>query len=190
MKRMKPKSLAETAGEYLAQTLGRVEAEFGSRIEEFGETSAFFTWEGRDYQVALKRYVEDESLPHKAVKEDHPIQRMTKFKSVLGMKRRFSQQEMSQIVLGFVPPSMDDRWFVYFDSRRSHLRIHRSWGGFCIFILKLEQDEDGAYVSNSWVNRNPAQYGNSDLNYDVSVANWIVDTLLLKIELEFPTQRI
>lgn len=51
--------LPETAGSFLTAALRSVEEQLDDKMEELGEVSALFTWEGKEYRAALSRYSED-----------------------------------------------------------------------------------------------------------------------------------
>lgn len=54
--------------------------------------------------------------------------------------------EFQKLKLGFVPASMDDKWFDYF--YENWLYIHRSWTGIQIFKCKVTQLSKNEYVLN------------------------------------------
>ena len=50
--------------------------------------------------------------------------------------RKFSLEEYKLISYGFIPDSMEDKWFIYLEN--DVVYFHRSWTGICIFQLHLE----------------------------------------------------
>lgn len=61
---------------------------------------------------------------------------------------------------GVLPKEMEDKWFIY--SMNDTIYFHRSWTGYCIYIVKLL---DHNHVSVT-VNRNPEQYFGTDIEKD------------------------
>ena len=72
-----------------------------------------------------------------------------------------SDQEYESIKLGYIPREMEDKWFLYMD--RDTLYIHRSWTGFCIYVIHFASDRRSARVI---ANRDPSQYTNTDQETD------------------------
>lgn len=62
------KGLGETAGEYLAATLGPLEEQFEGELQQLGELSVIFTWNGKDYRVHLSPYTEAAKVTRKSRK--------------------------------------------------------------------------------------------------------------------------
>ena len=73
----------------------------------------------------------------------------------LVVNRVYTPEEMAIIYRGFIPSSMDDRWFIYYEERS--LFLHRSWSGFCIFRIDFEPTLVGWSVASAWVNRRQDQ---------------------------------
>ncbi|MFJ5485933.1 hypothetical protein [Pectobacterium actinidiae] len=87
---------------------------------------------------------------------------------------------------GVIPKQMEDKWFIYFED--GWLRFHRSWTGFFIYALKLDGSPAGVRVTDSWVNRDPTQYTNTDLEHDRNMLRYLIDVALLKKQgVPFPT---
>jgi len=88
---------------------------------------------------------------------------------------------------GLVPGRMEDKWFIYYED--GWLRFHRSWTGAFIYALRLDGSPAGMRVTQSWVNRNPQQYKETDTAYDRKLVRFLIDTLLLrKSDIVFPTR--
>ena len=79
---------------------------------------------------------------------------------------------------GIIPKQMEDKWFIYFED--GWLRFHRSWTGFFIYAVKLDGSPAGVRVTDSWVNRDPAQYTSTDLDYDQKMLRYLIDVALLR----------
>jgi hypothetical protein len=114
----------------------------------------------------------------------HP---MPKARKKLGLRRSFNPIEFALIRKGFIPASSDDKWFIAFDATQCELRLYRSWTGFCIYIIRFREGEDGCEISESCVNREPEQYNEASIEHDANMATWLIDVFLLGREKDFPT---
>jgi hypothetical protein len=90
---------------------------------------------------------------------------------------RYTPQEMNQIQRGFIPADQQDKWFIYYDGTLLH--FHRSWTGTCIFQMALVAEEDHTRATRLIVNQDPSQYKVTDNSYNLSLAAYLVDHLLL-----------
>lgn len=75
--------------------------------------------------------------------------------------RRFTQEQMDLLRYGNIPQAMEDKWFWYYEDDK--LYIHRSWTGFCIFVVSFTPGSDELHAL---VNRDPEQYRSTDVNQD------------------------
>ena len=97
----------------------------------------------------------------------------------------FSMPEVDRLEVGYVPGTMEDKWFIYFEN--GWLRFHRSWTGACIYGLKVQTTSEGGQVTESWVNRDAEQYRGTDVEYDRRLVDFLIDAFLLKKEgIKFP----
>jgi len=103
------------------------------------------------------------------------------YRALIRADRRFSPKEIRQIKPGFRPESMDDKWFIFFEQDR--LYIHRSWTGFCIYVVHFEKAGRDCVACEIHANRNPKQCGLSDDSYDTRMAFWVIDFMLLLLRL-------
>ncbi len=110
-------------------------------------------------------------------RNDWKLEEMPKSHSTIPVSRDFSEQEMEKIKLGSSPDSMDDHWFIFFEKNR--LYIHRSWTGYCIYVVSFEHNQRDQVACEIRVNRNPKQYRTTDDDYDVKMAFWVIDCILL-----------
>ena len=76
------------------------------------------------------------------------------------LHRHFSEDEMNALRKGNIPQEMEDKWFWYVEG--DTLYAHRSWTGFCIYILKFTDNDDHLVT----VNRDTEQYGCKDVEED------------------------
>jgi len=103
----------------------------------------------------------------------------------LAFEALFYDVDLELLMQGFVPRAMEDKWFIYFDE--GWLRFHRSWTGAFVYALRLDGSPAGVRVVESWVNRNPEQYGGTDTEYDRRFVRFLIDAFLLnKSDVEFP----
>ena len=110
-------------------------------------------------------------------RSDWKLRKMPKSQVTIRVSRRFSAREIDKIKLGFRPESMDDKWFIFYEQER--LNIHRSWTGYCIYVVHFEKEGRDHVACEVHVNRNPKQYGVSDNSYDAQMAFWVIDFILL-----------
>jgi hypothetical protein len=110
-------------------------------------------------------------------RDDWKLHKMPKAHATIPATRRFSAEEMESIKLGFHPESMDDHWFIFYEKDR--LFIHRSWTGYCIFIVQFSNEARDYVACELHANRNPKQCGSRDDSYDVQVAFWVIEYFLL-----------
>src|ERR1700745_1507725 len=93
-------------------------------------------------------------------RDERKLHKIPKAHSTLRITRQFSASEMKQIKLGFHPESSDDKWFIFYEKDR--LYIHRSWTGYCIYVVYFRRAIRGQEAYEVHTNRNPKQYGLSD----------------------------
>jgi len=105
----------------------------------------------------------------------------------LGLRRRFNTAEFALIRKGFLP-DWDAKWGICFDAERIELRMCRSWTGTCIYLLNFREDSHGVEIGESWVNRDPEQYQETNVRHDSEVASWLIDVFLLGQNREFPSK--
>ena len=72
-------------------------------------------------------------------------------------------EQMDTLSWGHVPLEMEDKWFSYMENGRLH--IHRSWTGFCIYIIEFCRDGRHRVT----INRDPDEYTNTDLDKDMEM---------------------
>jgi len=85
------------------------------------------------------------------------------------LTRSFREDEMDALRLGHVPEAMEDKWFWYMEG--STLRAHRSWTGHMIYRIDFRADNRHLVT----VNRDPEQYGCTDIEEDRAVLGKLLD---------------
>lgn len=102
----------------------------------------------------------------------------------LGFAASYTPPEFAQIQQGLIPQAMEDKWFIYYDNL--WLYFHRSWTGAGIYGVRFQTTDSGASVVESWVSRDPAQYKESQLDYDRALLQFLIDAFLLGRNVAFP----
>lgn len=105
-----------------------------------------------------------------AVKSDWKTQAMPEQHAVFTLHRHLSEEEAAVLRMGNIPQEMEDKWFWYCEGNT--LYAHRSWTGNCIYILQMNPDQDEHRVT---VNRNPEEYGCTDIAEDEHNMNMLLN---------------
>ena len=109
---------------------------------------------------------------NKVTRKDWKALDMPEETETFTLTRHFSEQQMRVLERGHVPEEMEDKWFWYVEDNK--LYAHRSWTGYCIYILEFSADDNHKVT----VNRFPMQYGCTDIKRDEqslnSLLNWWV----------------
>lgn len=106
-------------------------------------------------------------------------------RTAIALNRRFSEIEMRQIHKGLVPQQMEDKWFVFWE--RDALYFHRSWTGFCLYVVRFIEDGDSYVMIEADVNRDPEQYKETSDKRDAEMISYLIDVLLLHRPAVFPS---
>ena len=94
-------------------------------------------------------------------KSDWKTLEMPEENTMLLLQGHFDEEIISILQEGFKPIEMEDKWFSYEEDEK--LYLHRSWTGYCIYIVELNIGDTHEVV----VNRNLEQYTNTDDNQDI-----------------------
>jgi hypothetical protein len=105
-------------------------------------------------------------------------------RSTIRLDRTFSFEEMERIGRGLVPEQMEDKWFIYWQD--DTLFFHRSWTGFCIYVVRFANEGDEYRIIEANVNRDPEQYEETSDERDAAMILYLVDVLLLHQDAVFP----
>ncbi|KHD11831.2 hypothetical protein PN36_16130 [Candidatus Thiomargarita nelsonii] len=103
----------------------------------------------------------------------------------MSLDRTFSPEEMKRIRRGVVPEEMEDKWFIYWENER--LYFHRSWTGFCIYVVRFTTEGDSCKMIEAYVNRDTEQYKETSDEIDAQMISYLVDVLLLHQQAIFPS---
>lgn len=104
-----------------------------------------------------------------AHKEDWHTEPMPELHDTFILNRSFNDEEMNGLRLGNIPKEMEDKWFYYMEGNT--LFAHRSWTGFCIYIIEFTQDNNHVVT----VNRDPEQYRCTSNKEDKETLNILLD---------------
>jgi hypothetical protein len=108
-----------------------------------------------------------------------PIKRTT-----IHLGKAFSPDEMGIIRRGLVPLEMEDKWFIYWADNT--LYFHRSWTGFCVYVVRFAEDADGCRIVEADANRDPEQYNETSDERDAEMICYLIDVLLLNRKADYP----
>jgi hypothetical protein len=124
-------------------------------------------------------------LPKKqATKADWKIKKLPSKHTSIDLDHRFAPHEMQRIKAGLIPEEMEDKWFIYWQD--DALFFHRSWTGFCLYVVHFAKDGEWYRMCKADLNRNPKQYTEASDAKDASLISHLIDVLLLHKEAEFP----
>ena len=84
--------------------------------------------------------------------------------AVIPLNVKIPCDAMRIIKYGHIPEAMEDHWFMYCDI--DTIRYYRSWTGICIYEAKYEEFGDNFRITSLRVNRDPEQYGGTDIQKD------------------------
>lgn len=90
--------------------------------------------------------------------------------STFSFYRHFTDAQIKWLSRGSIPLEMEDKWFCYMEENT--LYVHRSWTGFCIYIITFSPSDRHTVV----VNRNPAQYSCTSIAQDEEKLNSLMDS--------------
>jgi 8-oxo-dGTP diphosphatase len=100
----------------------------------------------------------------------------------LKFKKYYTSKEYILIQNGFIPAEMEDKWFIYFSENQ--LYIHRSWTGYCIYVVSFLEEGNNFYINEILFNGNKEQYeliNYHDLNSEKDIVLNLIDSLLLNL---------
>lgn len=88
------------------------------------------------------------------------------------IERNLTNDELTSIKEGLKPQVMEDKWFMYYETGK--LFIHRSWTGYCIYIVDLSKDGKLQVT----VNNDPEQHVEYSLASDKLMVTILINTLI------------
>lgn len=120
-----------------------------------------------------------------AKRSDWETKELPAKRSTIALNRGFTSEEMEPIRMGLIPEAMEDKWFIYWEDDR--LFFHRSWTGFCVYVVRFAKRGDGYHMVGAEANRDPEQYRETSDERDAKMISYLVDVLLLRQEATFPS---
>jgi 8-oxo-dGTP diphosphatase len=112
-----------------------------------------------------------------ATRYDWKTEDMPAITATLSVRSRFSPDEMARIMHGFTPRAMEHKWFIYYQDDK--LYIHRSWTGYCIYIVSFQHDSEGYYIERVIANRDPEQHTETNNAADAKKLLNVIEEMLL-----------
>ena len=94
---------------------------------------------------------------------------MPELKVQLPLDKTFSPEDYQRLQRGFIPKQMESKWYIFLEG--DWLYFHRSWTGYCIFQVRLEQKGKSYQVVETWLNRDPEQQYRSGLSEETALSN-------------------
>ena len=169
------------------------------------DVAEHLAWVGRHYETALhdvwgtmrgleeaeKKHPSKIDLdaaplrPRTAVGQDWKTHSLPKKRAILRPQRVYTALEMRQIRKGLIPQQMEDKWFAYWADET--LFLHRSWTGFCIYVVRFGRCGDAYEIISAEANRHPKQYTEVCDARDAKMLCWLIDLLLLGKYPEYPS---
>ena len=116
---------------------------------------------------SAKRFNGENPIPPKskvATKNSWKTLPMPDKNIVVPLNMTLPSDVMRIIKYGHIPEAMEDHWFMYCDD--DTIRYYRSWSGICIYEAKYEGCGVGYRLVYLRINRDPEQYGGSDIRKD------------------------
>jgi hypothetical protein len=102
----------------------------------------------------------------------------------LGLDDVYTRDELETLKKGLEPMAMEDKWAIGYDAPWLYFR--RSWTGFCVFAIRLEETGPGARIAESWVSRNADEYRSESLDDDKATLRFLIDGFLLNKPVRLP----
>lgn len=86
--------------------------------------------------------------------------------------------------MGLIPEQMEEKWFIYWQDNK--LYFHRSWVGYCIYVVHFLAESDSYRMIAADVNRDPKQYTETSDERDAKMISFLIDEFLLDRPSAFP----
>lgn len=83
-----------------------------------------------------------------ATKDSWKTKEMPNENKELNFEFKLTLKDLKILKKGHIPEAMEDHWFMYFENNKFY--IHRSWTGFCIFIVDVP---DTGIITKAIVNQ-------------------------------------
>ncbi len=119
--------------------------------------------------------------------EDWETEPLPERRTAIVLDRTYTGEEMEKIRKGLVPEVMEDKWFIYWKDGK--LFFHRSWTGFCIYVVRFAEQDGLWRMVQAEVNRDPGQYRETSDERDAEMIPFLVDALLLRRPVGSPGEK-
>jgi hypothetical protein len=93
-----------------------------------------------------------------------------------------------QLEQGFLPQSMDDRWFICM--HEGWLHFYRSWSGYEICKAQVHITEDALLIQDFWVETDPERYRFDGDDHACRLLRGLIKSILLDNQFEMIHQDI
>ena len=113
--------------------------------------------------------MKEENKKAKVCRKDWKNEPMPEKHETFVLQRSFDEKQMDLLRAGHIPEAMEDKWFFYVEGET--LFAHRSWTGYCIYRIDFKEDDHHIVR----VNREPEQYGCTDIKEDIVNLNKLLD---------------
>ncbi|MCP4413830.1 MAG: hypothetical protein GY808_14825 [Gammaproteobacteria bacterium] len=113
-------------------------------------------------------------------KHDWDIRPMPDSRKPLAIEGVYSKREYRRIKAGYYPKTMEEKWFIYYES--NWLYFHYAWSGICVFQLQLQKSGNKIHIAESWVNSDPNQVGDGEL-FDTELLMFLLNEIVLGNEI-------
>lgn len=141
----------------------------------------------QEYLADEFRSTEDEILHGaRSTSFDVKLRRMPKQSATFDLDTLYDPFDSWLIGRGCVPRQMEDKWFIFLKGEK--LFFHRSWTGILIYQIDTFWDGDCLHLGRVTVNRNRAQYGETDTEYDAALLRYLIDAVLRGCPGSFPVK--
>ncbi len=118
--------------------------------------------------------------PITATRQTHRVRPFPRRRALIPFDRNFTSEEFDRVKLGVIPREMEDHWCIFLE--QGWLYFVRSWTGYCIFKVRVEQENNTTRIAEVWASRDPRQYESTDARYDATTLGEVIDYVLLKAE--------
>jgi hypothetical protein len=121
----------------------------------------------------------------KATKESWKTIDMSAIREKLDLDFRCTREEYEQILQGFIPTDMEDKWFLYVEGNT--LYVHRSWTGHCLFMVTFREENQKYLVEDAWMNTDPQVcHPPMESQYGKKLVIYLLERILLDKDVSLP----
>ena len=90
----------------------------------------------------------------------------------------YDENEIERIRMGFIPRQMEEKWFIFWERRRLH--FHRSWTGYCEYIVTFRRERAGYRMTEALINRDRSQNRETNDEMDLLLIPRLIGKYLLR----------